>query len=268
MVVDALRVYGRLLAASVRGQLSYRADFLLSSLGAFLITGIEAIGMWALFERFGRLRDWSLPEVALIYGTVSITFALADALGTGFELFAQQVRSGDFDRLLLRPRTTVLQVLGHQLAIRRVGRLSQGALVFTWAAVHLDLAWDAARVAVLLFAIAGGICLFLGLFVLQATAAFWTVEALEVFNAFTYGGTTAAQYPLSIYAPWLRKLFTFGVPLALVTYFPMVRVLGREDPLGTTPLFQALSPLAGALFLAASLVAFRVGVRRYTSTGS
>jgi ABC-2 type transport system permease protein len=48
----------------------------------------------------------------------------------------------------------------------------------------------------------------------------------------------------------------------------MVRVLGREDPLGTTPLFQALSPLAGVLFLAASLVAFRVGVRRYTSTGS
>jgi hypothetical protein len=44
--------------------------------------------------------------------------------------------------------------------------------------------------------------------------------------------------------------------------------LGGEDALGTTPLFQALSPLAGALFLAASLVAFRVGVRRYTSTGS
>ena len=36
------------------------------------------------------------------------------------------VASGDFDRLLVRPRSTVLQLLGQELALRRLGRLVQG----------------------------------------------------------------------------------------------------------------------------------------------
>src|SRR5262245_58713835 len=123
MAADALRLYGKLIAASVRAQLQYRANFLLASLGIFLATGIEAVGVWALFDRFGQLKTWTLAEVAFLYGLVNVTFAVADALATDFDGFAQQVRSGDFDRVLLRPRSTVLQLLGHELAIRRVGRL-------------------------------------------------------------------------------------------------------------------------------------------------
>jgi ABC-2 type transport system permease protein len=233
-----------------------------------LVTGVEATGVWALFARFKVLHGWSLPEVALMYGVVNITFAIADGLGTGFDGFAAQVRTGDFDRVLLRPRSTVLQLLGQELALRRGGRLVLGTIVFFWAERELELGWDVVRVLVLGLAVMGGICLFLGLFVLQASAAFFTVEALEVFNAFHYGGSFAAQYPMTIYAPWLRKLFTFGVPLALVTYFPMVLVLGRSDPLGTTRPMQAAAPLGGVLFLCASFLVWRVGVRKYTSTGS
>jgi ABC-2 type transport system permease protein len=82
-----------------------------------------------LFDRFGGIRDWSLPEVALFYGLISVTFAMADALGRGFDQFALMVRSGDFDRLLVRPRSTVVQLMGQELTIRRVGRLLQGTVV-------------------------------------------------------------------------------------------------------------------------------------------
>jgi ABC-2 type transport system permease protein len=98
--------------------------------------------------------------------------------------------------------------------------------------------------------------------------AFWTIEALEVFNAFTFGGSFAAQYPLTIYAPWFRKFFTFVVPLALVTYFPVLIVLGRADPLGTGRLWQLTAPLGGVLFLLMSFGAWQLGLRKYTSTGS
>ncbi len=146
---DALRLWGRYLAVSLRAQMQYRVSFLFSALGQFLGTAIEFAGLYALFSRFGNLRDWSLWEVALFYGVVNVSFALADSISTGFDRFGDTVKSGDFDRLLLRPRSTVLQLAGQELALRRVGRLAQGAIVLTVAALSLDLEWSAARAALL-----------------------------------------------------------------------------------------------------------------------
>ena len=241
---------------------------MLNSAGIWFATGLEALVVWLLFARFESLVGWSLAEVLLFYGTVNCAFAVADALGAGFDQVARKVRAGEFDRVLLRPRSSALLILGEELALRRIGRFAQAAMVLAWALNELPISWDAPRLAVWSFALAGAVCLFLGLFVFQAAAAFWTVEALETFNAFSYGGSYAAQYPLTIYAPWFRKFFTFVVPLASVTYFPLLFVLGRQDPLGSPPWVQALAPAAGVAFLGLALLAFRIGIRKYTSTGS
>ena len=89
------------------------------------------------------------------------------------------------------------------------------------------------KIVLLLAATAGGVCLFFGLMVLQATTCFWTTEGLEIWNSVTNGGVYAAQYPLSIYRSWFRKFFLFVVPLGCVTYLPVVAVLGKPDPLGS-----------------------------------
>ena len=155
------------------------------------------------------------------------------------------MKTGDFDRLLLRPRPTALQLAGHEFALRRVGRLVQGLIVLAWATSALEIPWDAARVALLLLTVAGGIAFFFGLMVLQASLCFWTTESLEIMNVLTYGGVETAQYPLSIYHVAFRRVFTFVVPLACIGYFPVVAVLGVDDPLGTGRVFQALAPARG-----------------------
>lgn len=265
---DALALYRRYVAISLRAQLQYRASFAMRSAGQLLMTGIEFLGLWALFDRFGTVRGWTLAQVAFFYGLVDVTFALADALCRGFDQVAPLIKSGELDRLLLRPRSTVLQLVGQELTLARVGRLSQGLLVLVWASRSGAVAWSAAKLALLAAAVAGGICLFAGIIVLQATCAFWTTEALELWNAFTYGGNYAAQYPLTIYRPWFRRFFTAVVPLACVGYFPAVAILGVPDPLGTPRALQHAAPLAGVLFLVAALQAWKLGIRRYTSTGS
>ena len=267
-MVNALQVYSRYLGISVRGQMQYRASFVMFSLGHFLVTGIEFVGILVLFERFGTLQDWSLPEVAFLYGLVNIAFSISDAATRGFDTFGTMVKSGDFDRLLLRPRSTALQLAGQELTLRRVGRLTQGLLVLIWASFSLDLSWNMLEVALFVGTIAGGAALFAGLIVLQATLAFWTTETLEIMDAVTYGGVETTQYPLSIYRPWFRKMFTYVVPLGCVSYFPAVAIMGRPDPLGSSMLFQYLSPLVGAAFLLVALQVWKVGVRHYTSTGS
>src|ERR1700694_4166242 len=110
--MSALALYLRYAGASVRAQMQYPASFLLLSLSQLLATGIEILGVWALFARFGHIEGWRFGEIAVFYGVVNIAFAIADAFTRGFDIFGQEfVRTGAFDRLLLRPRTAAFQLI-------------------------------------------------------------------------------------------------------------------------------------------------------------
>ncbi len=265
---DTLRLYLHYIALSYRAQMQYRASFIMQSVGQFLISGIEFLGIWALFDRFGALPGWSLPEVAVLYGMANVAWAICDACARGFDAFGGMVKSGDFDRVLLRPRSTVLQLAGRELTLRRIGRLGQGFAVLIWGAWAAGVAWSPARVGLLVAAILGGVCFFYGLIVLQATMCFWTTETVEIVNAFSYGGVYAAQYPLSVYRTWFRRFFTFVIPLAFVNYLPAYAILGHGGPSAPPAVVPWLSPLVGVLFLAAALQVWKMGVRHYRSTGS
>jgi ABC-2 type transport system permease protein len=267
--VNAPALYARYALASIRAQLAYPVSFAMLTLGAFLATIIEFVGVWALFRRFGHLGGWQLGEVALFYGLVAMTFAIADAITRGFDIFGDVfVKTGGFDRLLLRPRSPALQLLGYELRMTRIGRFSQGMLVFAIGLGATHIHWSPFAPLELAFAVAGGVALFSGLFVMQATLAFWTVESLEVANVLTYGGEAAAQYPLNVYASWFRDFLIWGVPLGCVSYLPMLAAMRRPDPLGSPAWIGPLAPLAGFAFLGAALFIWRFGIRRYTSTGS
>jgi len=266
-MADAVRLYLKYVSISIRGQMQYRVSFALQTVGQFLVTAIDFVAIWALFGRFGNLRDWRLAEVALFYGMIHVGFAITDAASRGFDMFGHMVKRGEFDRLLLRPRSTAFQLAAQHLELKRLGRLSQGLFVLIYALAALDVSWTAGKVVLLIGSIAGASCMFYGLIVLQATAAFWTTETLEIMNTVTYGGTEAGSYPLSIYRDWFRKFFTFVVPLACVNYYPVMVILGRSggSAAGT---FGWFSPAVGPLFLALSLKAWKLGLRHYRSTGS
>lgn len=264
--MNGLRLYLRYAGISIRSQMQYRASFAMWTTGHFVITGGEFLGLWALMDRFGSLRGWSLPEVGIFYGLTSCAFAVAEAIWRGFDILPGLIQRGEFDRLLLRPRSAALQVVGYELTLMRLGRLLQGLLVLLWSATALEVTWTVGRALLVVWAVVGGACLFGGLLVAQATIAFWTIETLELVNVLTFGGVETAQYPLAIYRGWLRSLFTFLVPLACISYFPGLAVIGRphDAPLA----LLAAAPAAGVLFLGAALAFWRFGVRHHTSTGS
>jgi ABC-2 type transport system permease protein len=91
---------------------------------------------------------------------------------------------------------------------------------------------------------------------------------LEIVNCATYGGVETAQFPVNIYRPWFRAVFTFVIPLATINYFPIQALLNLADPLGSPRWIQWISPLAGVLFFLVCLQCWRFGVKHYTSTGS
>lgn len=71
----ALALYARYVGISVRAQLQYRASFAMRTAGQLMVTGIEFLGIWALFDRFGSMSGWSLAQVAFFYGMADVIFA-------------------------------------------------------------------------------------------------------------------------------------------------------------------------------------------------
>ena len=144
-MLNAIRLYLRYVGISIRAQMQYRASFAMLSVGNLLASLIGFVGLWALFARFSSLRDWQFAEVALFYGMVNVAFAIAEAMARGFDMFPGRIKSGEFDRVLLRPRSTALQIAAQEVQILRVGRFAQGLAVLLWGAWKLELALDGGR---------------------------------------------------------------------------------------------------------------------------
>ena len=263
-----LRMALRYAAANLRSQMQYRSSFLMESLGHVMEAVTELLGIVALFTRFGSIRGWTLSEVALFYGVVHVVFAVAEGVGRGFGSLESHVKNGTFDRVLLRPRATLLQVLGAALAPETIGRLLLAAVVLAWALAALDGGPGIGDAALLLWAFAGGVAAFFALLMLSAALSFWTTETLLIFAVVTKGGVETTQYPIAVFHRALRYLFLFLVPIGTVTYFPVVHVLDRPDPLGAPAVVAWLAPIAGFVFLILVAGLWQLGVRRYTSTGS
>ncbi|WP_274648736.1 ABC transporter permease [Paenibacillus humicola] len=260
-----MRLYFRYVTILFRSQMQYRASFWLMTTGQFLVPFTLFAGMYLLFARFGQIRGWTFYEAALVFAVIGLASAISECFARGFDSFSVLVAGGDFDRLLVRPRATVLQVLGSNFEFTRFGRLAQNLTVLVWTLSRLPIDWNAGRIVTLAFMIGGGTFIFTGIYMLAATLSFWTIQGLEVANIFTDGGREMAQYPLNIYQRWVTIFFTFVIPFGCVNYLPLLYLLGRVHD---HPLLYMLLPLAGALFLLPCLLVWRFGVRHYCSTGS
>lgn len=260
-----MRLFFKLASISIRSQMAHRASFFMLAISHFLSTFVGIFGIWVLFDRFKLVEGWTLAEVALIYGVVHMGFSIAESVARGFDTFDRMVKMGEFDRVLLRPLGTLFQIAVKDVQLMRIGRFLQGLVVLAIGIKELALPLGPFHYIVLCLAIVGVAALFYGLFVLQATLAFWTTESLELMNITTYGGVEAAQFPMTIYPEGFRLFFTLVIPLACVAYYPLATLLQHESfPIA----FALLFPLGGVLFLLISCLIWHLGVRHYTSTGS
>jgi ABC-2 type transport system permease protein len=266
-VVEPVLLWRRLVGAQIRAQYQYRVSFVLDMAGNFLISFIDFLAVLVIFHNVHQLGVWTVHEVAFLYAMSSISFALTDLLVGHFDQFPQKIRDGNFDILLVRPRSTLFQVIGSDFQLRRLGKALQGVLVLFYAVGSLTIPWDAGRVAMLVVMIPAAIVIFASVWTIGSCLSFWTTDGGEFTNAFTYGGNFLAQYPIDIFSSWLRRFLAYIVPLAFVCYFPALYILDKPDPLGLPRAFEFSSPLVALVSAAAAGLVWRFAVRHYRSAG-
>jgi ABC-2 type transport system permease protein len=214
------------------------------------------------------LGGFGFAEVFLMAALASCAFATADLAVGNVERLRQYVRSGLFDALLVRPLSSLAQLMAMDVATRRVGRVAFGVGVLILAVANGPVELTPLRLALLTVTPIAGAVIFGAVFVATATVAFWWIESGEIANGLTYGGLNFTQYPITIYGALFRRLFAYAIGFAFVAYYPTLVLVDRPDPLGAPAFLGYAAPVIAVVAAVAAGLVWRTGVRHYRSTGS
>jgi len=258
-----MKLYFKYLGMILRSQMQYKASFIMTTIGQFLISFTTFISMIFMFSRFHSVNGFTFSEILICFSVVLMAFSVTECFVRGFDVFPRLIKSGSLDRILVRPRNEMFQVLTSNMDFSRIGRFLQAIIMLVYAMVSCNIIWSADKIFTLVLMIVGGIAVFSGLFILYAGISFFTIEGLEFMNIFTDGSREFGKYPLSIYGEGILRFFTYVIPIALFQYYPFLYLIGRTDNIA-----MMFLPMAGFIFIIPCYLFFRFGLARYKSTGS
>ena len=263
-MAKGLKLYFKFIKMHILSGLEYKGWWMMCLQTSFgVIT--DPISVVLMFSRFGGVGKWTMEQILLVYVLAVTSYGLAESFCRGFDYFPwKMIRSGDFDRLLLRPRSLFLQVVGSYFHLHRLPRPITGLIAIIWLLIRMNVSFNFINIFILIFALLGGLLTYTGVYIFTSGIAFFTVKGLDWIYIFTNVSYAAARCPVDYMPKILWGAFTFLMPMLVVSYYPASVICGWGEPLFTG--FLAMP--AGFLFLGFSLMIWRVGVRHYKSTGS
>ncbi len=259
-----IRLYWIMWIQGIQAQIEYKSSFIIGNVATILgqVTGIALV--WVLFQKIGHLNGWSLPEIMLIYGIAALPYGFFELFFNGVWSLNRYIRMGDFDRLLVRPGSSLFFILADQPMLHGLGNIATGTVIILLASRQLDIRWDMCNLLILGFMVAWGTLIYISINTITACTSFWFVASGTNFLYLGQRFRDFTVYPLDIYASPLRILLTWVIPFAFTSFFPSTYFLDRDD----YRVFVYLIPVIAVLFFGIASFVWRIGVNRYESTGS
>ena len=258
-----MKLYLRYFIIHLKSIMQYKTSFLLTALGQFLVSFNVFLGVYFMLHRFYRIKGFTFSEVLLCFSILLMGYTLAQCFARGFDTFSSTISNGDFDRIMVRPRNVMLQVLGSKIEFTRVGRMLQAIVMFIYGIYKSQVDWNFNKIITVIFMIIGGAVLFTGIFIIYAAFCFFTIEGLEFMNIFIDGAREFGKYPVNIYGKRVLQIATFIVPYTLVQYYPLLYLLEKD-----AKDWYMFLPLLAVLFIIPCYLFWKVGIKHYKSTGS
>ena len=244
-------------------RMQYKISFFLTMLSQLLIVIFELFVLQSIFDKFSLLEQYNKYELYFNFSIIWLGYSLAQFFGRGFDKFSNLIVDGSFDLLLIRPQRLYLQIIGSDMNYEKVSRIISTFILFIYSSIKIIPSLNIIKVFVLLSIIIGAFLLIMSVFIIGASICFYTIQGLEFVNIFTDGTKHLGQYPMGIFNKVVRLVFTFVIPLTLVNYYPIEYLTGRESFIG-----YALLPLISILYILPAILIFKIGLKKYKSSGS
>lgn len=258
-----LQLYGLFLIQRLKILMEYRVNFLIGASSTIFLQVSSLLTIWVVMSQIPSLNGWNLDQILLIYGLItvakSINHMFADNLWT---IGRQYIRTGAFDRFLVRPIDPLFHLLADRFCHDGIGNFLVGSALVIYSTQALNIPWSTANFLYLSIAILSGGGIFIALNLITGTSAFWLMDAVPVMRV-VFDNHLFAQYPLNIYPKAIGILLTWVVPYGLASFYPASHLMGQ--PTGLAPW---LGPLMAAALLLFGYQVWRYGLRHYAGTGS
>ncbi|MDO4899759.1 ABC transporter permease [Actinomyces sp.] len=256
-------VYFAYLRAHVISVLRFRLDFVIGLASSLLETALSAVFLMVVFSQVNALAGVPFSDVLLMFAFSTLGRAghllFFDNLWVLGSRFIQQ---GEFDRVLVRPRGLLFQVVAERVNIQGIGQVIVGVLALGWALMcHTPFVGIASLLAIPLL-IAASAAVFILVHVCLASLSFWLVDSSGVMSA-VFSVASFGQYPLGIFPTAVSGVLLTVLPFAFTGYVPAGLLTGD---LGFGWAMALMGVLVALVYAAAAL--WRRGVAEYTSTGS
>jgi ABC-2 type transport system permease protein len=258
-----LRLFWLSLRASLATAMAYRLDFMVSGVISLWWMLWTLVPLWVLFGRTESVAGWSLPEALLVVAWFTALRGLLEGLiNPSLIALVEGIRTGTLDFVLLKPADSQFLVSTRSFAPFKVFDLVAAGVIIGVSLHRLGRIPPLANMLIALVLLAAAVTVLYSIFVLAACAAFWVVRLDNL--AYLIGSIfDAARWPLQVFRGAWLFVFTFIIPLGVMTTYPAMALLGRLE---TRTAWFALAVALG--FAALSRAGWRRSIGAYTSAGS
>lgn len=244
-------------------KMQYKISFIFTLLAQSLIVFLELFVLKSLFTKFKLLNEYNINELYLNFSVIWLGYSLGQTLGRGFDKFSNQIKTGNFDLLLIRPRNIFIQIIGSEIYYEKISRIISTLILFIYSSIKVINSFNIFNIFLLLTMIIGSFIISLSIFIIGASICFYTIEGLEIINIFSDGTKQLAQYPMGIYNKIIKVVFTFIIPITLINYYPIEYLTGR-----LSNNLYLLFPLLSCIIIIPAILLFKLGLKKYKSSGS
>ena len=257
------KIYGKILVQDLKSKMSYRADFIISTIGMIISNLVGFVTFYILFSNFPSINGWTMYEMLFMYGFSLIALTPLQCLFDNNWNLRFMVKSGDFIKYCFRPINVFFYFISEVFDVKGLGQLffGIGTLSYAWNKLAIPVTFITISQTVL-FLLAASLFM-IAIMNFAAATCFWIKNSGYVM-VMMFRFKDFAKYPASIFNTFFRVIFTFVIPIAFIAYYPSLVVL-RPD---SVPLLSWLSPVLGLAFFYLSYKFWILGARKYDGTGS
>lgn len=256
------KLYYLFIAQDIKGKMQYRIDFFISSVGMILTDLLGILSLWVLFESIPNILGWTYYELLFIYGFSLIALSPLQLFFDNLWNLPTYLITGDFIKYYLKPINIFFYYFAEIFDIKGVSQFLIGFFVLFYSWEKLQIQLSIINIGILIISIVSGSLVMISLMVITSAAAFWVLNVTPLLNLI-FRLREYIRYPVDIFDPFLRFIFSFVIPIAFVAYYPSKVFLRPSD----NNLLILVLPFIGMLLF---LIAYKIwtkGAKRYIGTG-
>jgi ABC-2 type transport system permease protein len=258
-----LRLLGIQLRASTAIAMQYRVEFLGEGALAVFWSLWSLVPLVVVFGHRPTVSGWSFDEALVVMGWFTLMKGILEgAVNPSLNSVVDHIRKGTLDFVLLKPADAQFLVSTAKFEPWRVVDVAGALAIFAVAFHRMGRVPSPGHVLAALTLLVCAAWTLYSLWILVVSSAFFVVKVDNL--SFLFSSIfDASRWPITVFRGAWRVVFTFVVPLALMTTYPALALLGRLE------LRTAVFAVVGAAaFGAVARQIWKRSIGHYTSASS